>query len=227
MKPYYEQDGIVIYHGDAWDGWALDFWERKLKVAIVTDPPYPNDPDSTRFSGGRRDEQVNPGRADWEVEASDKPFYPLHWVDFPWVVLWGFQHFSRGLPEGTVLVWLKRAPHLLGTFLSDCELAWRKGGCGIYAHIQQFSPPERLLEAQDNGRCVHPNQKPVRLMEWSIERSGAPGDATIVDPFVGSGTTLVAAKNLGRKAIGIECIERNCEIAARRLDQMVLPLGSV
>jgi tRNA G10 N-methylase Trm11 len=70
----------------------------------------------------------------------------------------------------------------------------------------------------------HPNQKPVGLMAWCIESAGVGPQQTILDPYMGSGTTLRAAKDLGRKAIGIEIEERYCEIAAKRMQQEVLAL---
>jgi site-specific DNA-methyltransferase (adenine-specific) len=75
--------------------------------------------------------------------------------------------------------------------------------------------------AEKNG---HPCPKPIEWMRWLVDRVSLPGE-TVVDPFAGSGTTLVAAKYLGRKAVGIEVDESYCEIAARRLDQGVLDFG--
>lgn len=72
------------------------------------------------------------------------------------------------------------------------------------------------------GKREHPTQKPISLMFWCL--SFAPQAETIIDPFMGSGTTLRAAKDLRRKAIGIEIEEKYCEIAARRMQQEVLPL---
>ena len=220
MKPYYEQDGITIYHGDCRDVGAIEYG------AVISDPPYESNTDSTRFSGGQREHQHKPGRNDWRVQGYDEPFDPRPWV-VEWTVLWGYQHFAPLLPTGTVLVWLKRPLHLLGTFLSDCEVAWKKGGCGVYVHAQEFSPPDRQREVSGcAGRAAHPNQKPRNLMTWSIYRSGCPEDVVILDPFMGIGTTLAAAKSLKRRAIGIEIEERYCEIAANRLHQGELDLGA-
>ena len=101
---------------------------------------------------------------------------------------------------------MKRNDAAFGTFLSDGEIAWMKGGYGVYCYRDLRAP----------GRTNHPTEKPVGLMRWCIGRTRAP---LVIDPFMGSGTTLVAAKSLGRRVIGIEIEERYCEIAAKRLVQ--------
>ena len=224
MKPYYEHAGITIYHGDCREiAPTLQF------EAVVSDPPWGMnaDTDSRRFSGGYygssgRERRGN-GKAWGPIVGDDATFDPSPWLACEHVVLWGYHHFAARLPVGTVLVWVKRADEILGTFLSDAELAWRKGGHGVYVHRKQFPPPSRGAEAF--GSPAHPTQKPLSVMRWSIERSGAPAGAVVLDPFMGSGTTLRAAKDLGRRAIGIEIEERYCEIAAKRLAQEVLPFA--
>lgn len=218
-KPYYEDDAVTIYHGDALE--IAPSLERNF--ALITDPPYGMgwDTDSTRFTGGQH--KCGQGREDWaEIHGDTDPFDPSPWLDYPAVVLWGFNHFAQTVPTGTTLVWIKKADHLFGTFLSDCELAWMKGGHGVYAHRKQFPPPSRM--AENNGKVAHPTQKPLSLMRWSIERAGT--DLPVLDPFMGSGTTLRAAKDLGRKAIGIELSEEYCSVAAERCSQEVFDLGS-
>src|SRR5208282_3892823 len=125
-----------------------------------------------------------------------------------------FHHFSNNLPTGTVLVWLKRYEDGYGSFLSDADLAWMKGGHGVYC-MRDVS-----LQAESKNR-LHPTQKPEPLMRWCIGRAGCPESGVVLDPFMGSGTTLRAAKDLGRRAIGIEIEEKYCEIAAKRLSQKV------
>lgn len=204
MKPYYEENGITIYHGD-----CREILPSLPKVDLVlTDPPYGMNYDTNgdRFTLG--------GRSLPPVHGDDQPFDPSLWLGYPYCVLWGFNHFPSSLPAGGCLVYLKRTDAAFGQFLSDAEIAWNKKGCGVYAYRDAYFSIA--------GKRQHPTEKPEGLMRWSIERSGAPETATVLDPFMGSGTTLRAAKDLGRKAIGIEIEERYCEIAANRLRQEVL-----
>ena len=212
MKPYYEHAGITIYHGD-----CRDVLPHVSADVLVTDPPYGMkwNTDTSRFGGGHRESVKRrvQGRSDWgPVISDDEPFDPSPWLDFSGVVLWGSNHFSARLPVGTTLVWIKRLDGGFGSFLSDAEVAWRKGGHGVYCRR------DTSLMGETKARA-HPTQKPVGIMSWSIERAGG---GSVLDPFMGSGTTLRAAKDLGRNAIGIEIEERYCEIAAKRLAQEVL-----
>ena len=171
--------------------------------AVISDPPYGMDwnTDSTRFTGGQH--KRGEGREDWGDIAHDaEPFDPSPWLEYPRCVLWGANHYAARLPVGTTLVWLKKADHLFGTFLSDAELGWMKGGHGVYAYRKQFPPPSRM--AENAGRVAHPTQKPIGLMAWAMERAKVPQGATVLDPYMGSGTTAIACIRTGRKFIGIE-----------------------
>lgn len=211
MKPYYEHAGVTIYHGDCRE--VLPTISGAF--AVVSDPPYGVgfDTDYRRFSVGFGVERTKHPT----VFGDDVPFDPSPWLAFPEVILWGANCFSSSLPTGSWLVWDKR--HKNGTaFLADAEVAWQKGGHGVYIFAvtsQGFLRPEPI---------EHPTQKPLSLMAWCIGRT----KGYVLDPFCGSGSTLVAAKSMGRRAIGIEIEERYCEIAAKRLAQEVLfPVGEV
>jgi site-specific DNA-methyltransferase (adenine-specific) len=221
MKPYYEHAGITIYHGDS----AALVPDLIPECAVVSDPPYGMkwNTNMTRFSGGSGGlERASRGR-DWpRIKNDDAPFDPSSLIEAPSCLLFGVNHFAQRVPVGTWLIWLKKPAARYGAFLSDAEVAWMKGGHGIYAREFQW---EGLNRAEERGQHYHPTQKPVSIMRWCIEMS-AKNDLPILDPFMGSGTTLVAAKHLGRRAIGIELEERYCEIAARRLSQEVLELGA-
>ncbi len=217
MIPYYEHGGITIYHGD-----CRDVLPSLSADAVMTDPPYGIawNTDSRRYSGGETERLGHRGRGkDWgEIAGDSEPFDPAPLLEFERVVIFGWNHFACRLPAGTTLVWTKRRPAAFGTFLSDAEIAWMKGGYGVYC----FEDVSGNGAGANFGK-VHPTQKPLRVMAWCIQKCGTPEGGTVLDPFMGSGTTLRAAKDLGRKAIGIEIEERYCEIAAKRLAQEVLP----
>jgi len=214
-KPYYDDgNGIVIYNSDC----RLILPHLEPVDLVLTDPPYgigyvhgaENIPNATKFQGVA-------------VHGDDKPFDPSPWLQFPVSIMWGANHYANRLPGGgRWLVWDKRAgTKTYGKDMSDVELAWISGprrADRLFAHLWDGF----LKDSEKGVDRVHPTQKPVALMHWCL--SFYPDAQTILDPFMGSGTTLRAAKDLGRKCIGIEIEERYCEIAAKRLAQEVLPL---
>lgn len=201
MKPYYEHAGIVIYHGD-----CREILPTLGPVDLVlTDPPY-----GIGKLGGKWGKKhllrwdYAPG-LDGELLHSVMEMGRFHCI-------WGGNYFDLP-PSRCWLVWYKRDSVPSS---ADVELAWTS----IDANAKLI---DHTIAATNAERVGHPTQKPLAVMKWSI--GVFPNYVeTILDPFMGSGTTLVAAKNLGRRAIGIEIEERYCEIAAKRLAQEVLPL---
>jgi DNA modification methylase len=210
VKPYYEHGGITIYHGDCREvlsGLSAD--------AVVTDPPY-----GIAYDGGATQNGTqNLGR----IAGDDSPFNPSPLFLFGDVLCWGANNYAQALPRGgQFYVWDKVCQNGMRVRIAECEFAWHWRGSKprVFRHL--WSGAYRASES--GQRSQHPTQKPIVLMRWCIEQlPDAPG--TILDPFMGSGTTLRAAKDLGRKAIGIEIEERYCEIAAKRMGQEVLPFA--
>lgn len=175
--------------------------------AVVTDPPYGMNwnTDSARYTSKRGGNH----RDDWGAVTGDNiPFDPSPFLAFPECVLWGSNHFSSRLPTGTTLVWIKQLDPAFGTFLSDAELAWVSKGHGVYLRRD-------LSHKAIQSDRVHPTQKPVSVMEWCL---GFTKGHTILDPYMGSGSTGVACIKMGRSFIGIECEPRYFDVACRRIE---------
>lgn len=184
---------------------------------VITDPPYGMnwDTDSTRFSGGSAG---SPGINRDRIIGDDQPFDPAMLLGmFPDCLFWGANHFSQRLPVGKTLIWLKQQPVSFGAFLSDAEIGWATGGNGVWAFFNPRSIATAVKEG--GGKVAHPTQKPVAVMKWCIEQMGSPD--SILDPYMGSGSTGVAAAYAGRKFVGIEKDERYFEIACKRIEQAV------
>lgn len=199
----------TLYLGD-----CMDILPTLDKVdAVITDPPYGMkwNTDSTRFKGGGSDGIKRP-----KILNDDKPFDPSPFLNIGKTqILFGYNHFAQRLPVGSTLIWLKQQPIAFGSFLSDAELAWCNRGNGIWCF---FSPRSIATAVQEGmGKVAHATQKPIKLMMWCIEQAGNP--EIILDPFMGSGTTGVAAIQMGRKFIGIELDPTYFDIACERIER--------
>jgi site-specific DNA-methyltransferase (adenine-specific) len=250
VKPYYSQDGIEIYHGDCRD--VLPALEPESVRLLWTDPPYGHNNQDGDLQSARVRDAVAGARVRPTIAiANDSPeemrdvvsamldlSAPLlsrdccccccccaggggPSVTFAWLAdrmdRNGFEFFHAVVwdksSRGHGLGWRFRRDYefVMVAHRSGGKLSWTDQDAAV-PNIWSFTPP---------GNVFHPTEKPVALIGQFIDLTTSPGDL-VLDPFVGSGSTLVAAKQLGRRGIGIEQHERYCEIAANRLNQGVL-----
>jgi site-specific DNA-methyltransferase (adenine-specific) len=252
MKPYYEDEAVTLYHGD-----ALEVMADELSAGvdhIITDPPY-----SEHVHGAARSSRM--------VSANDRG--GKYGADVRRNVDLGFAHLDPDVRESCarlfaslvrrwVLVFSDtESSHLWREDLTLYSLdyvrtgAWIKIGCtpqfsgdrpatGFESVTIAHQPGRKrwngggkhavwshpiVLDRGRNGARLHTTQKPLGLMGELVGLFTDEGE-TILDPFAGSGTTLVAAKQAGRRAIGVEAQERYCEVIAKRLAQGVLDFGT-
>lgn len=210
VSPYYSDEHVTLYHGDCRE---ITAWLDA--DVLVTDPPY-----GIGYQSGWKV---------WKPIAGDNdPGVRDHvlnaWGGKPALV---FGRWDAPRPAATRarLIWDKGNSAGMG----DLKMPWGRSdeeiyvlGAGFIGRRGSNVIRSRVQSASDRDRPDHPTPKPVSLMELLIAKC-PPG--TISDPFTGSGSTLVAAKLLGRRAIGVEIEEKYCEIAARRLAQDALPFG--
>ncbi len=184
---------------------------------VLTDPPYGIGDTFIPFSSG-----LSPGKLnrvhevmDWDDEIPSKEvFEQINRVGKK-VVIWGANYFNCFSKDGGALVWYKNKG---AETLSQCEIASVSFQKKVdYVFIQSLG-----------GFCAnesnfHPTQKPLKLMQYCIENYSKESD-TILDPFMGSGTTLVACKHLNRNCVGVEISKKYCDIAQERLDSTPTPM---
>lgn len=210
LSPFYDDGLITIYHGDC----------RRIVPQLppvdllLTDPPYGINVAPKGQVGGAPHARIKSTR-----------FKPVTWDSAPpppWLlemlisharasVLWGGNYYRSLAPASCWLVWDKRNDK---TSFADCELAWTNFKRAVRIFRWRWSG--MLQEDMKNKeRRVHPTQKPVPLMSWCIGWAKAP--TSILDPFMGSGTTLIAAQRLGLRAIGIDQDKAYCAASVARL----------
>jgi site-specific DNA-methyltransferase (adenine-specific) len=229
MSVYYQDDLVTLYHGD-----CREITDWLSADVLVTDPPYGRAWKQGRIEGrgnGRRPSDAS-ARHDGIENDHDST------VRDDVLAAWGqrraivFGDLMLPAPTGTKLVRVYRKPTSAGvrgavaSCRRDLEAVYLIGPwpSGIGGGTSLIETRTANVATGPAARYGHPHAKPLDVMEELVFMADA---LMIADPFAGSGSTLVAAKRLGSKAIGVELDERYCEIAARRLDQGVLDFGEV
>ncbi len=214
VKPYYEQDGITIFNSDCRE--ILPLLDRGYRV--ITDPVWPNS--SNQIEGHER-----------PFELFSEAMQVLDGRARSLVIHLGCNsdpRILRAVPDSLPFLracWLEYAtPHYSGRVLNGSDVAYAFGEPVVFAKGRRLIPG-RSPKSQPGQTCKrHPCSRSLTFVRWLVNWFSDPGDL-IVDPFMGSGTTLRAAKELGRRAIGIELLLEHCETAVDRLlGQEVLPL---
>jgi site-specific DNA-methyltransferase (adenine-specific) len=220
LSPYYEHGGIVLFHGDCRE--VLPEISAESIDMVITDSPY-----GVSYEGRWGSE--------WEVIRGDSD---LTWINPVFSELWrvqtanslclsyyGWPHADKFLTAWKLIGF--RPVSLIVCIKNSIGLGYFTRAQHETAYLLAKGEPRKprtaisdVFEWQREHPQVHPNQKPLSMMSrlvWTYTSD----EAVILDPFAGSGTSLVAARNLRRRAIGIEIEERYCEIAATRLSQNV------
>jgi DNA modification methylase len=213
MTPYYQDAACTIYHAN-----CLDILPHLAPVDLVlTDPPYgigeSNEKNATREKLAM---PKNYGHYAWDKDRLPEHIKAALSAGRNAIIFGGNYYTDVLPPSSSWIVWDKDNS---GDF-ADCELAWTSHKKAVRKFKWRWNGMLQECMGQYKEHRSHPTQKPLALMKWCI--SNYPPSQTILDPFMGSGTTLRAAKDLNRHAIGIEISEQYCEIAARRLQQEVL-----
>lgn len=226
-EPYYQDGLTTIYHGDCRE--IMSALPERCDI-LLTDPPYASAA-ATATTGW--------GRQKWGGNWGDMSLVGLmaeHTLDSAPLstngheVLWFCDHLSyailipilfRRYPMVQSIVWDRDMLGMGAYFRKQTEfIAYARGRTS--ADFDSKTARDLIRLRPDYAQRQHPSQKPVALIEELLRPTAG---QRVLDPYMGSGTSLVAARNLGRRAIGVEIEERYCEIAARRLSQGVLPLA--
>lgn len=212
LKPYYQDDHCTIYNADCYDILPL----LESVDLLLTDPPYGiNEAAGKNKSRGKLGIAKDYGNNNWDNKTLPEHLLLALGLS-KYSIVFGGNYYSNILnPSSCWLVWDKE---INGNF-ADCELAWTNLPQAVRMKKHRWNG--MLRKGQEER--FHPTQKPLDLIKWCITLAQKHCEIkTILDPFMGSGTTLRAAKDMGIRSIGIEQSKEYCDIAVKRLRQEVL-----
>jgi site-specific DNA-methyltransferase (adenine-specific) len=211
----YDKDGIVLYNADCIE-LLPDITPESVRL-LLTDPPYGNS-----YTTSRDRSSVAKSNRYPNIVGNHSPFDPSPLIKYGRKIIFGGNFFADKLPIATCwIIWDK-----LDGLKSNREIGFNDGGDCELAWTNFYGPPRiirhrwvgMIRASEAKQRLRHPTQKPIAVMEKLIKVYSDPGD-TILDSYCGSGSTLIAARNLGRKAIGIEIEPAYCDVTIQRLSE--------
>lgn len=209
MKPYYEHAGITIYHGD-----CREILPQLNGDLILTDPPYGIGVEYGAF--------IDTPENVASLISAVLPICRL--IGKRTLLTCATRQISLYPQPDWILCWLNRAGSYLNPWGFTCWQPILAYGPDPYLENSMGSRPDVIEHSETAEANGHPVPKPLHFWKRLLNRGSVKETDIVIDPMMGSGTTLRAAKDLGRRAIGIEIEEKYCEIAARRLSQEVLAL---
>lgn len=185
----------------------MEQYLNKCVDLVLTDPPYGLNKKIHDGGTWAKNEKYNNVLL-WDYKIEDSYFEEIFRISKNQII-WGGNYYTNILPISRCwLAWIK--PHF--PTMSEIDLAWTS-----------FNKPSKFFHFSRVNPSIHPTQKPVELMKWCLENYSKENDL-IFDPFLGSGTTAVACKQLKRNFIGVEKMPEYCKIAQERLDKTTLPM---
>lgn len=218
--------GVTLYQGD-----CMDILPHLSGIdAVITDPPYgiginpqrfdsaslQNKNNSKGAQGGELSRNAYKDKCEWDA-SFDASELLIKIDSNVQVAMWGADYYRDTLPKGgSWLAWDKKQKGMEKLPGTDFELCWLRKPKA--KRILRYVWTGYLAKEKDAKR-VHPTQKPIRAMAWCMEQAGVSEDATILDPYMGSGSTIIAAIRTGRKAIGIEKDPEHFEAAKERIER--------
>jgi DNA modification methylase len=214
QKPYYEEASGVLYCANCLD--ILPQIPDKAVDLVLTDPPYGKKwARGLNAIGNSNQHSRKLSEVKWDIKPLQECFDNIIRTSQQWII-WGGNYFTNYLPTtNCVLAWDKDSnPNMP---FADFEIAWTS----FNSVSRMFRLRNRGFVSDSKDGRFHPTQKPSELIDWVLRKYSKNTD-TIFDPFLGSGTTAVAAKQLGRKWVGIEISQKYCDIAIQRLQQEIL-----
>ena len=213
MKIAFQNENVTLWHGDCRE--AMAAMPGESVDLLWTDPPYGHGYKSNGCCLVKKG-NWQPTQGPKPLKWNEQPFDPARWLNYPTVILWGANHYASKLPDSAAwLVWDKRGGTAENN-LSDCELAWCNVGGSARLKMHMWNG---LCRDSENGVHLHPTQKPVVVMAWAMDKAKIPLGATVLDPYMGSGTTAIACLRTGRKFIGIEKDPKHYATAVERISR--------
>lgn len=212
INPYYNKNDIKIYNMD-----SLEYMQNagvKTFDLVLTDPPYGLGMGGREYLGAGNKYNRFFTKTRWDNEIPKKDYFDEIFRISKNQIIWGGNYFIDYLYNTKcMLVWYKKAGLPTNSF-ADCELAWTSYNRTAMIFNSRWSG---YIRDSKEKKLAHPTQKALDVMTWCLKEFSNKNDI-ILDPFCGTGTTLVAAKKLGLEAIGVEINSKYCDMAVERLE---------